>query len=643
MKRQWIGIAALVIMLFGSVMAASAQSRSLVWRSWDVVIDQIDTSGNTFRVTEQYVIDFNGTFRFGTAAIPLDRLDSISGIEIIQGGRPLTESCSGNEGTFCARRNGNDLEVTYYFTDPVSGEESIEFSYIVAGALRVYPDGDQLYWDAIPTEHFGFGIERATITVEMPDGFAPREGVDPVVTYGAPTEVDVQGNIVTATATRGLGGAEGIEIRVQYPHNPSATPPRWQSSFDSQRDFEENTLPLINLGAIALALVIAIGGGFAVYAHYNARGRDPEIGPVPEYLSEPPSDLRPAVVGSLIDETADPRDVIATFIDLAHRGYIVIEESKTEGLFGIGGGSTYTFKRTDKPFDDLKPWERTLVNSLFKGGVMERNLSALKTTFYMDIANAQKALYTELVSEGFFKTSPEATRSGYSVLAMFLFGIALFAGFGLFARVEDWGFAFALLPVSLFIPAVGVMLIASQMPAKTQKGAEEAAKWKAFYKYIANLEKYGSVEEAKARFDEYLPYAVAFGLDKTWVGAFQSVQNMPVPYWYYPTYMGRRGPYVAGSPVPRPGYGGGSSFPGDVVTAGGGGTLDDISGGLAGGLDSISSGLTRMFDDASRIMTSRPQSASSGSSGSWRSGGSSFSGGGFRGGGGSGGGSRGFG
>ena len=53
-------------------------------------------------------------------------------------------------------------------------------------------------------------------------------------------------------------------------------------------------------------------------------------GPV-EY--RPPDDLRPAQVGVLIDETADPLDVTASIVDLAVRGYLTIEEIPDKGLF----------------------------------------------------------------------------------------------------------------------------------------------------------------------------------------------------------------------------------------------------------------------------------------------------------------------
>jgi len=206
------------------------------------------------------------------------------------------------------------------------------------------------------------------------------------------------------------------------------------------------------------------------------------------------------------------------------------------------------------------------------------------------------------------------------------------------------------------------MLIAAQfMTVRTPKGAESAAKWLAFYRYMQNLEKYSSVESAANRFDEFLAYSVCFGLDKQWVRRFSSVPTTPIPTWYYPTYMGRRWGwgYSPGTPLPS-----GHQQPtiGDMARAGeggfsldhaSGGSLDHASGGLSGGLNAVSTGLTTMLNSTSRAMTSQPQtsSGSGGSSGRWSSGGRSFSGGGgrsfsgggFRGGGGSGGGRSGFG
>ncbi|MCB9451850.1 MAG: DUF2207 domain-containing protein [Anaerolineaceae bacterium] len=645
MRKSLAGFS--LFMLFLLVGITSAQSRTVYWEKWDVLINNINTSGNRFDVTESYNVRFSGTFSFGAASIPLTNLNSVSNIRVSEAGTPLRESCSQQPGTYCVENAGNEYALTYYFTKPLSNvSQTFEIQYTVQGGLRIYDGGDQLWWTAIPSEHYGFTIGSSTVTVVLPDGFGPRESIDPVVTYGAPTTVNVNRTTVTAQATGAISGSDYLEIRVQYPHDPNATPPSWQPSFDSQRLYDETTKPLIDLGAIALSILIFLGGLLGIYALWRTRGRDPEIGPVPDYLTEPPDNLPPAIVGTLLDEQADVRDVISTIVDLAHRGYLVMEEEQSEGLFGIGKSSTFTFKRTDKDLTGLRKFEQRMMSALFSSGKMERSLDSLKNRFYTVIPKLQDELYESLVDEDLFTAKPSTTRAIWSGLGTVILAVAGIAGFALFSAMEDTIGALICIPISLGVVGVAAMFIGQHMPAKTRKGAEDAAKWDAFRKYLQNLEKYSGVEEAAHNFDAFLPYAVAFGIDRTWIRKFSQMQNVPIPTWYYPTYMGGpyRGGYRAGTPLSQ-GLGTGSrGLPGELARAGSGGlSLDDLSGNLSGGLESISTGLTNMLDSASRVMTSKPQSASSGSSGNWRSGGSSWSGGGFSGGGSSGGGSRGFG
>ncbi len=652
MRKLLAVVLAVVMLAVLAAQPAAAQSRSVFWEKWDVLIDNVDTFANRFSVTERYDIYFTGTFRFGSAVIPRQNLDDIRGVQVYEGGQLLRESCSEQPGTYCVETSGGELAITYYFTQPATNERrQFEIVYTVEGALRIYEGGDQLWWTAIPSEHYGFSIGSSTITVQMPAGYGPREGVDPVVTYGAPADVQVRGTMVggatvTAQATRQISGNEFFEIRVQYPHNPMARVPSWQAGFDRQRLFEETTKPLIDLGLITLSLLVAIGGVLGVYALWYTRGRDPKVGPVPQYLTEPPTALPPAVVGTLLDEQADLRDVISTIVDLAHRGYIVMEEDQTDGLFGIGKTRKYFFKRTDKPLDGLRKFEQRIMNALFGSNRMERSLDSLKNTFYTVIPKLQDDLYEAVVEEELFTAKPSTTRTLWSGLGTVMFVVALVAGFGGFSLVEEISPTLLCVPAAFAFIGLAAMIVGQHMPAKTRKGAEDAAKWRAFREYLQNLDKYSDIQEAAGHFDDYLPYAVAFGLDRSWVRRFSKVDNVPIPTWYYPTYMGGpyRGGYRPGTPLRPFAAGSGRINPGELARAGDGGfSLDDMSSGMAGGLEAISGGLTEMLESAGRVMTSRPQSATTGSSGHWSSGGRSWSGGGSRGGGSSGGGSRGFG
>jgi uncharacterized membrane protein len=209
----------------------------------------------------------------------------------------------------------------------------------------------------------------------------------------------------------------------------------------------------------------------------------------------------------------------------------------------------------------------------------------------------------------------------------------------------------AVLPgVGLGVTAIGLLILAQRMPRKSEHGAEVAARWRAFKRYLQNIDKYSDLEAQKVIWDRWLPYAIAFGIDREYIRKFEAV-NAPAPGWYIPSptmyepyrrrYYGRPwvGGPVTGGPVMT---GGGSEGGGDGKSIGGG--LGDLSRGLGTSLTSMSAGLGALLSSASSTMTSRP--ASSSSSGGWSSSGGGFSGGGggfSGGGGGGGGGSGGFG
>lgn len=640
-KRATAAGALLVLCLLA--LPVYAQARSVFWQRWDVVIDNIDTAANRFDVAETHDVHFTGSFTFGSRVISRANLTDIQDIQVYSGEQALRRGCAEAPGTFCVSETSDGVSIRYYFTQPLVDTSHIfRITYSVTGALRSYEGGDQLWWTAIPPEHFGFSIGSSTVTVHMPDGFAPRAGVDPVVTYGAAANVSVEGTVVKAATTSTIRGDDRFEIRVQYPHDPAALPATWQETYDEQAAFENDVKPLLDLGAIAISALVGLGGVLGVFGLWYTRGRDPQIGPVPEHLSEPPSDLRPAVAGTLIDERADTRDVLSILLDLANRGYLVIEESQSDDFFGIWKSRTFTFKRTDKGYDDLLAFERSIMKKVFPSGQQESTLESLRNRFYTVIPEVQRDLYAELVEAGMFNAPPDRTRTRWSILGIAVaalgIGIAVVAGMLFFEPVtanSQFSPALICLPMALMTVAAALFIASQAMPAKTRAGAEEAAKWTAFREYLRNLDKYGDVHEAADQFARYLPYAVAFDLDRSWVQRFSAVEQVAVPYWYYPTYAGGRYSrgFEAGSPLPPMDHG-------DLARAGGDFSLDTMSGGLADGLNSISEGLTAMLNSASQVVVSRP--ASSGSSGSWSGGGSSWSGGGFSGGS-SGGGSAGFG
>ena len=278
---------------------------------------------------------------------------------------------------------------------------------------------------------------------------------------------------------------------------------------------------------------------------------------VADYLPEPPDDLAPGVVGTLLDEQADMQDIIATLVDLAQRKVISITEEKT-GKLMVARDFTYRYENRHLP---VSTFERLLLDSLFDING-EARLSELKNRFYKDLPALKRALYSEVTEHGFFARSPEKVRNQYGCLGVCLLVLAGLAGLGLWTLFGGLTGAAVLPGIGLAATALGLLLLSRFMPRKTDAGAELAARWQAFKRYLRNIDRYSDLEEHKELWDRWLPFAIAFGVDSQYIRKFEAV-NAPAPGWYIPdpTLYGpyRRwyyGPGPVGQPL-RPAGGGG--------------------------------------------------------------------------------------
>ncbi|MCB8948896.1 MAG: DUF2207 domain-containing protein [Ardenticatenaceae bacterium] len=616
-------LAAALLSLLINPGSAAAQTKSFYWERFDV--DMTLLENGDMQIVETQVLNFSGEpFTFGYGAIltgSAGNNDNITDISLREGDLIYQESSSNAPGTFEVSRSSNEVRIDWYF-EPAVGQHTYTFSYTVEGGIIVGTldegSGDQIFWKAIPSDHPG-RIQNSTVTIRLPEGVEPQryiddgtyliEGLAAGSANLVETSASENGRIITYTLLEPLVPGQAFEVRVQFPHGILDIPtPDWQ-----QRQQSADVYGLIGL---VLSGLLFVGGPLSVLALWYTRGRDPETGLiVPEYLPEPPSNLRPAVVGTLVDEKADMRDIISTLVDLAQRGYINISENKARN-------HVFTLVKDDKT--GLRPYEVQFVQSFF-GNKTERKLSELRYKFANKLPKLRNMLYDELLHEGFVDRSPDKVRTRYVVMAAFIGFISVIAFIGLVAALPaEAGYVGVCTGLALFITAIFVGVVGRYMPSKTAKGAEEKAKWDAFRNYLKNIEQYEDMAQAGDLFEKYLPYATAFGLDRSWIRKFASAPHTPIPGWYVPYGYGHYGGY--GRPRPTGGSGGATpSLP----------SLDSAASGMAGGLESMSAGLTRMLNSTATTMRSTPPSSSGGSSGG-------FSGG-FSGGSSGGGGSRGFG
>jgi uncharacterized membrane protein YgcG len=596
----------LLVVTFG---ALSAQTKEYAFDSFDVDIT-INGDGS-FMVREHQTFSFKGgPFTYAYAEIPLDKVVEIVDISVDENGMPYRRSTSeGMPGTFAVMVQGKKLSVTWWYPPTSNARRSFTLAYLVRGGLRYYDGGDQLWWKAVSPE-ITVPVRSSRVLVHLPAMLSDSELR--IASYGASAQISRPDPSTVSFTASDIQPGQGLEIRVQFPHGlVSGSPPPWQAEADRQAALEPY-IALANLMLLLLGVLIGLGSIGSVFLLWFTHGRDrPAIVPA-TIIKDPPDDSPPALVGTLMDESLDIRDVVATLIDLARRGALSIEHLGQDWIFYKGDESAATH-----------PFEKLMLMQLF-GGAKSRRLSSQKEQFYAAMPRIEEEVFKELTSQGMFTENPRAVIGRFGCLGIGILVIAFISFWGATAS-GLWG-AYAL-AVGLGILGLALLVVAPFMPQKTAKGTATVQRWKAFRNYLANISRYTDLQVAKDLFEKFLPYAIAFGLTKRWMDSFAAV-GVPQPEWYLQRPRVYNRDYRYGTTGPE--------------TTGAGTRIPDLqrsSDALASGLQSMSNSLMDLLNTASHVFSTRPDSARS--SGGWSGGG--FGGGGRGGGGGGGGGGRGAG
>ena len=669
-------VALFALMMFLSAagsQAAVAQDAGVVWDRFDVTIDV--RSDGTMHVTEYQVITFDGQFSAGFAYIPLTRISEIDNVSVAVANsstetpQPLDyvrmARYDAETGTYTYAVESGQMAVDYAF-EPTSwsGRESrvVVLEYDVIGGIRVYEDLDpanqQVWWYAVSRDVTDIApVESSTVTINLPEPVPSSELV------AFPENPTIDGSSVRWTR-QNLDQGDEFEVSLQFPPITSAEVPAWQVQDDQMRQAQEEAEERSNWAGFLMliaGLVAAVGGGVAFLVTWFTRGRDPNVGLVAEYMETPPNDLRPGPAGVLLDEHYHSRNVVATVLDLANRGIIRMEPNPDANTARV---NPFTFTLLEHG-ETLRTYEQLVLDVIFGAGAKTNMVVPMPNVIGALASQNERiseAYYQQLVSLDYFSESPEQTRGRWKAIFRAIPFLTFLAVVLIIFVTEAWsGLAF-------FPVIVGIIFMifadrmAKSMPRKSAAGAESAAKWRAFRSYLRDLQGKRDLEASRRIFDQYLPYAVAFGLAEEWVSRFAQVYT-PAPEWFGggpltgggtviitdgrgPMGRNRRGNWTQ----PSSGFPIGGGWAGGQTSDSGGGfpqmpSMQDASDSMGRGLQQSSNSFWDMLGTVAKAFAESGGSGS-GSFGSSRGGG--FSGGGSRGGGsrggggGGGGGRRGF-
>jgi uncharacterized membrane protein len=516
----------LAILVFVTLVAAPAQADRGGFTIRSLHADLEVKPNAEMIVTERIEVDFleprHGIYRM----IPVRYTDPIGysyslGFRMIdvqdEAGQAYDTKVT-NEGAYVKIRIGSANRT-------VNGLVVYRIRYLVRNALRHFPEHDELYWNVTGNE-WPAAVDRASATLRLP-GDTTFEWIELAGYTGGygrrESEVSVtepRPGVAGWVTTSSLGPSEGLTIVATWPHGRVRFPGRPTRS----------AWFLLDNWVLAVPFLF----GILLWRRYRRTGRDPvDVGPV-VVRYEPPEGISAGTLGTVVDEKVDQRDITATVVDLAVRGYLAIEIDKDEHLFGLIKTETIHFVRQrEKSSDELLPHERFILDGIFSDGDRVE-LSELKNRFYKKIPEIQNALYDRVIHLGLFDARPTTVRRRT-------------VGFGAAAAVLTIGAGIAwalwrggVMPQAVILPVVaGVVTFvlfaafAPAMPRRTRKGVELRRWALGFEEFVERVES-DKLEADRARdvFESLLPYAMALGVAATWARRFEGIYVHGGPAWF---------------------------------------------------------------------------------------------------------------
>ncbi|MCP4709507.1 MAG: DUF2207 domain-containing protein, partial [Planctomycetes bacterium] len=379
--------------------------------------------------------------------------------------------------------------------EPPYKNEQVAFKirYRVYGAIGQYPQRDVLYWKPLFNDR-QYVIGSSKVILRIPE---PTDQME-VVFYTESNQTrwrrdEQDGRIINFTGQQ-IATNDNFEIEVSLPKG------MLEEYISSTNLYYYNIRPFIYPGVIIGVLII-------LYLVWLIAGRDPRVDDF--NLSQMDVlNIPPGLAGILFDERFDNRDITATIMDFARRGYISVHELSEPTLLKKG---TYEFKVLKIPQEgELSAFEAELMRRVFclnlQVGQKTKTYN-LENSFYQDIPVIKDKAWRQVELLGWFKAMPRVVKLCFGGVGFFTtFSSALFFIVYYFSQVRPlWQVDVGIL---LIITGCIIGISGRFMARKSFEGSR-------VYQKLCELR--DSMKESKTMglsVEDLLPWAIAFGVTK---------------------------------------------------------------------------------------------------------------------------------
>lgn len=423
----------------------------------------------------------------------------------------------------------------------VHGEQTYIINYRMKNVIAFFDGHDEFYWD-INGDQWLQRFDRVIARLHIPDeiaGSLQDRSSCFAGSYGfnerscAITVMETAEGVTYTATAENLGPRQTLTTVLGFDDGTFEPGPE----IAAER-LRKQLMLLAAAGSFLLPIMVT---GTKLYRRWRRDGKDPSGRGViiPEYL--PPKDLNALTSNVVLNERLESKAVSALIVELAVNKYVHIYEIPKTGLLGK---TDYELEVVKDP-GALDPDARAGLDMFFSGGVKKGSkikLSSLKNKLYAKLRKLDNKLTKKLYEAGYFKNDPHKTRKRYLTAGSVMLFLAIMVGF----LVVTIPFA-----VGLGISALMVMAVSNAMPARSAKGVmardylygmrdymkrAEAERLKVLQsprgaeKLPKGLDPKSPKSQVKL-FEELLPYAMLFGIEKDWAEQFKDLYTQP-PDWY---------------------------------------------------------------------------------------------------------------
>ncbi|MBI5357708.1 DUF2207 domain-containing protein [Candidatus Saccharibacteria bacterium] len=542
--------------------AASVNDFAINNFSADYVLTNEEAGGKlttTEEVDLKYTANNHGILR----AIPIDYKGWNTKIKI-----KSVQRDGANEPYSTYNENGN---LVLKIGDPdktITGNHFYKIIYEQRHVVNFEGDTPEFYWDVNGTEwQQPFGSINATVEIPS-NATTDKEPKCFTGTFGSTDKncvYESKDNQINFATLKPMGVGGNMSIAVDLKPGVFKKP--------GPADFLKDNIA--NILAASVGLIASIG----IFILWLKKGKDHSGRGViiPEY--KPPKTITPGEFGLLADYKVDSRDITATLIDLAIRGYVRIHEEKKKIIFI--SNRKYKLELLKSNYDNLKTHEKKLLDALFSTKQASEIIEVKKinkVTMSKAVQEIRESLQKDLTDKyGYFEKDAKKLGTIMTVLGGILFVASFFLLFlpGLF---------FAAL-----ITAISLVQFGRLMPRRSHAGVEVYEKIQGLKMYMNTAEKdrlkmmqsvdrpYAEPAKTVELFEKLLPFAIAVGVEKSWAKQFEGILN-EAPDWYSGTNYRTFNSAVFASSLSGVNSSFGSSYTSSSSSGGGG-----FSGGGGGG------------------------------------------------------------